>query len=118
MEYAFTLQICVSSENDISFLENILGLQGTEMDETQWKYTIEVGVEDDWIDFVDVFYKSLNGKFEILESIGVKKGDITIWYYYEYDQQCNMEFSPENLSKLAELGITLCISCWEKGLQA
>ena len=114
MKYTFTLEIDIPSKCDISFLENTLKLIGTKIDETQWIYTIGIGVEDDWIDFIDIFYKSLKGKFEILESVGIKKEDITIWYYYEYEQQCNMEFSPKNLAKLGELGITFCISCWEK----
>lgn len=33
---------------------------------------------------------------------------------YEYDEQCNMEFWPEDLKLLGEHGIVLCISCWEK----
>jgi len=115
MKYAFTLEIDIPLEINIDFLENILKLHGTEIDKRQWNYTIEIDVGDKWVDFIDVFYKSLNGKFDKLKSIGIRKEDITIWYYYEYDQQCNMEFSPKDLSKLSELGITFCISCWEKG---
>ncbi len=64
--------------------------------------------------FVDHFLAILNGKYEQLESIGITRDMISFWLLYEYDQQCNLEFNPEELRKTGQEGITLCISCWEK----
>ncbi len=33
---------------------------------------------------------------------------------YEYEQQCNMEFKPKIMKQIGNLGVVLCISCWEK----
>lgn len=40
---------------------------------------------------------------------------ISIWRYYEYDEQCNFEFSPQELKRMGDNGITFCISCWDTG---
>jgi len=114
MEYAFKLEINVQKEEDIVDLENIIGLQGKVLDKTQWYYEIEIEVEDEWVDFISIFYNALHGKFLRLKNLGITKEDITIWYYYEYIQQCNIEFNAADLKKLASLELTLCISCWEK----
>ena len=39
---------------------------------------------------------------------------IEFWIYYEYENQCNLEFDPDLLQKLGNIGCTLCISCWNK----
>jgi hypothetical protein len=49
-----------------------------------------------------------------LKDNGISTDDITIWYMYEYKQQCNMEFWPNITKRIGELGIVLCITCWEK----
>ena len=49
-----------------------------------------------------------------LKNIGVSIDMITFWYMYEYEQQCNMEFWPDVTKRMGELGVVLCISCWEK----
>ncbi len=63
---------------------------------------------------LDFLLDILNNKIPELEKIGIESRDITLWYLYEYDGQCNLEFRPEELKKLSDLGISLCISCWEK----
>ena len=78
-----------------------------------WEYTIE----ENSIQFyqaVDVLLSLLEGKTNALKSIGVFIEDISMWYLYEYTDQCNMEFNSNELKRIGELGITLCISCWEK----
>lgn len=49
-----------------------------------------------------------------LLQIGISSDMISIWYMYEYVHQCNMEFGPDITRKLGNLGIRLCITCWEK----
>ena len=46
------------------------------------------------------FLKLLNEKYEKLEQVGISRDMISIWYLYEYDQQCNMEFEAEQLKKI------------------
>ena len=60
------------------------------------------------------FIELISLNTEALEGIGISRNDISFWYMYEYDQQCNMEFAPDITKRIGELGIVLCISCWEK----
>jgi len=39
---------------------------------------------------------------------------LQLWVLYEYEHQCNLEFTPQQLKKLGELNIPLLISCWQK----
>ena len=78
-----------------------------------WIYSVEKSDEDIYFDFVNKFLEILEPNFSALENLDIKKSDISFWHLYGYDQQCNMEFSPNNLKRLGENGITLCISCWE-----
>ncbi len=57
----------------------------------------------------------MEGKYELLATIGIERKDITIWMLYEYDQQCNLEFDPIRMKRLGDNGIGLCISCWDAG---
>lgn len=48
-----------------------------------------------------------------LEKISVRKKDMSLWYLYEYETQCNIEFSPEEIKDISSSGLALCISCWQ-----
>lgn len=80
-----------------------------------WKLTL-VLPEDQPSDFVSYFLNLLEDKYDSLLEIGIQREDITIWYYYRYDNgQCNLEYSPEEMSRLGENGIRICISCLDSG---
>ena len=59
---------------------------------------------------VNYFIELLDSKMQKLPP----HTDVSLWYLYEYENQCNIEFPSVELKKLGELGVTLCISCWEK----
>lgn len=65
--------------------------------------------------FISTFLDILEGKYDSLVSIGVKRSDISVWIYYGYDEQCNLEFAPREMKRLGDNGIVLCASCWESG---
>jgi len=134
----YYLKIWVKKEH-YNRLETILGVKPSKEDEglydvTWWEYCIEAehyAVEDciqynskgeivympeNWqepIDFIEHFLSILDGKYEQLKEIGIERDDISVWYLYAYDGQCNMEFSPEDMYALGKEGIALCISCWD-----
>lgn len=56
--------------------------------------------------FTDLIGDNLRELIEINVSLDM----ITFWYMYEYEHQCNMEFSPDITKRIGELGIVLCIS--------
>jgi hypothetical protein len=63
---------------------------------------------------INYYLELIENNFEKLNQIGIKKEDLSIWYLYEYEEQCNMEFQPDELMRLGNNGISLCISCWKK----
>jgi len=60
--------------------------------------------------FIDLIINNLDR----LNEIGISIDRITFWYLYEYEQECNMAFYPGITKRLGDLGVTLCISCWQK----
>jgi len=80
-----------------------------------WTYEVVEKDEDPHFDFINVFLDLLETKYNLLEELNIQRSDITLWFLYEYDQQCNMEFDPVRLKRLGDNGITLCISCWDSG---
>jgi hypothetical protein len=103
--------------NEISIL---LGVQPTEFHKNKlndnpfvtWTYTVNVGEEEPYYDFINKFLDILEPKFADLEKIGVTKDNILFWLLYEFDQQCGMEFHPQEMKRLGESGIHLNIDCW------
>lgn len=78
----------------------------------------ELAVEEDSEVSPNVFeylIEALNSNLPRLANINISKADISFWYFYEYEEQCNMEFDTQILKKLGDLGVVFCISCWKKG---
>jgi len=82
-----------------------------------WTYEVITKEEYPYFDFINNFLDILESKYVKLAELGVQRDDITIWNYYEYDGQCNMEYDPNRLKRLGENGITLCITCWDSGIE-
>lgn len=61
-----------------------------------------------------LFLTLLTRHKDALAQLGVSGQDLSLWYIYAYEQQCNMEFGPALMKRMGELGLTLCISCYEK----
>jgi hypothetical protein len=78
-----------------------------------WQWELEENADDPPIDFVSTFLTLLEGKYEALAEVGVARRRIAVWLLYEYDEQCNIEFSPDDMKRLGEAGIVLCVSCWQ-----
>jgi len=101
-------------------ITEIIGVMPTDKDfkdkiPNTWTYEVIEEQNDPFYDFINKFLDLLEYKYDKLAEIGIKRSDISIWYLYEYDQQCNMEFDPTRLKRLGENGITLCVSCWDSG---
>ncbi len=79
-----------------------------------WTYCVDTKEEDPYFDFINIFLDLLDPNFTKLSEIGIEKNAISFWHLYEYDQQCSMEFNPQEMKRLGESGITLCIDCWQK----
>jgi hypothetical protein len=98
----------------------LLGLQPTETEKdkisqdrySSWMYMVTETDTDPYFDFINSFLDILEPKFADLEKLGVTKDNILFWLLYEYDQQCAMEFHPQEMTRLGQSGIHLNIDCW------
>jgi hypothetical protein len=78
---------------------------------------LELEIKDDSVLFntaINYFIDLIEKHEELLAHLGVNGEDITLWYLYEYEEQCNMEFEPNDLKRMGDNNIALCISCWKK----
>lgn len=93
-------------------IELILGLS-SDHSSTGWSLTIEEQ-SPQFLNALNVFIDLISSNLPKLNDCGITADMITFWFLYEYEQQCNMEFWPDVTRKIGDLGIVLCISCWEK----
>lgn len=100
------------SEEKAGTISQLLGVENN-CDYTSWSFEITENESDCSVDFVQTFLNYINGKEGELLELGVRSENISIWMLYEYDGQCNLEFSPRDMKSLGEKGISLCVSCWE-----
>lgn len=118
MKY-YRLQIDTKADSRETFdkVTEIVGLIPNELEnETNFKHWIYEKEESDsepYYDFINRFSEIVEPKIDVLSALGISSQDISVWYLYAYDQQCNMEFLPKDLKRLGDNGISLCISCWE-----
>lgn len=63
-----------------------------------------------WRDKVDEMLGLLAAHLETIRECGAD--DIRLDHAYFHDGQCNHEFEAAELRRIADLGITFCISCY------
>lgn len=112
MELSYVLRIrCSSSQKET--INQILTIESSSLEEDGWEMELIDRETDPPIDYVNIFLNILENKYKNLSDIGVERKNISVWIYYKYDQQCNMEFLPDEMKHLGENGIVLCVSCWQ-----
>lgn len=115
MKYIYSLRINIENVTNGNEISSILDVVESKIDKCYWELEKIENEIDPYIDYIGFFLDLLENKLDALEIIGVKKEDITIWLLYEYDDQCNLEFTPNQMKRIGDNGITFCISCWETG---
>ena len=110
----YSIQIDTISDN----FEKIGSLLNIQRNENKSYWTYEMVHGDTSLDIkegtvISHFLNILEGNYSRLLDLGIRGSDITFWITYEYDDQCNMEFHPEDTKRLDENGITLCVSCYQ-----
>jgi hypothetical protein len=116
-------RLYIDSNNNIETYNQItklLGIQPTKferrkkLDDTLdlWTYSVDTNDDEPYFDFINKFLDILEPKFNELKELGIDKSNITFWLLYEYDQQCGLEFHPQEMKRLGESGIVMCIDCW------
>lgn len=98
--------------NEKQKIEHILGKSDRDF-QKDWYLIIEED-SSEYLYALNKFVSIIETNLEQLKEIGIKEDSISFWYMYEYEQQCNMEFEPAIMRQIGNLGVVLCISCWEK----
>lgn len=49
-----------------------------------------------------------------LLKLGIKKDDIAFWIYYEYTEECILNLFTNDIKKIVNLNLNVCINCWKK----
>ncbi len=93
-------------------ISNLLNLENNN-NNSYWEHEIIELDLDDGFEFIDYFCNTIETNIESLKFIDISPSDFSIWFLYEYESQCNMEFNSDQMLRLGKLGISLCISCWE-----
>ncbi len=110
MKDTYCLRINCSLDK-LGQVEKVLDKKSDNSDTSLWEWSIKEDLRP--TDAFNAFLDLLEGKYDDLAKIGLQKSNISIWRYYEYDQECNLEISPEQMINLGSKGIVLCISCWQ-----
>jgi hypothetical protein len=113
MKREYCLRIHCPNRSVAEQLDCIFGVKGSASD-GHWEYVLTEGQGDAHVDFSDVFTTMLRNTWGRVAELGVSRDDIEVWMYYEYSSQCNMEFSPSEMKRPADAGLTFCVSCWEE----
>lgn len=83
---------------------------------TQYNWEYEISEDSDlYLKAFDHLLGLIENKMDLLLEAGIQQDNISIWYIYEFEGQCNIEFVPDHLKRIGNIGISLCISCWGKG---
>ncbi len=98
-------------DTPIKEVEGLLGRNSSNTDSTYWEWLIENDSKPS--EAFSLFLDLLTNQYDRLAKIGIARENISIWRNYQYDQECNLEISPEQMKSLGEQGIVLCISCWQ-----
>lgn len=106
----YTLKIDTRKKN-YSEITRILQIVPSSI-EYFWEFAINED-NDLYVRAIDYFMDLIESNIQKLKKSGIEADDIVIWFYKPYTNECNIEFSPNEMRRLAENGITLCISCWE-----
>ena len=108
----YNLRISCSNDIQKEKISCILGVKANRQMNGTWYFEVEEEEIDGYFDFIKYFIDILEEKYEQLKSIEISKEDISLWFLYGYENECNMEFLPSDLKRLGDNGISLCISCW------
>lgn len=113
MSAFYSLKINLKEDGISEKITDIVG-EKPNVENSSWELERVIKDGDIYIDYIEYFLDLLEGNYDKLSLLSIQRNDISIWLLYEYDEQCNMEFSPQNLKRMGENEIGLCVSCWQK----
>ncbi|WP_347219757.1 hypothetical protein [Chryseobacterium sp.] len=97
------------------FFPQITNILGVEPSKTDYVWELSINENNEvFTKAIAYFISLIEHKHSELEKINITRASISVWLYKVYSGQCNIEFSPDEMRKLSDHDITLCVSCWEE----
>jgi hypothetical protein len=112
MYNSYVLRIATNINNYIA-LNEIFEINVDQNHHAYWEYEIETN--DQFHNAIETITDILHANKDKILNLGISSNEIVLWLFYGYEEQCNMEFSPQDIKNLSTIGITFCISCWNEG---
>jgi hypothetical protein len=120
----------MSAIGGMTFWIDLNSIEDEELDNIAISNLLSVDVQDGRINAPEglkhdpdkpyVFYQEIVWLLDLIEQeskelkqLGVCMEQSSIWVIYEYFAQCNMEYDASVLKRVGDLGLKLCISCYE-----
>lgn len=72
----------------------------TDFNKNVFSFTVMEEENDSYFNYISYFLDIIDNCYQQLNAIGITKNDITIWRYFKYFEQCNMEFNPLEMKRL------------------
>lgn len=104
----------IRTDQNWDAVNEIMDMNTNEKASNYWMYEVEASDHNPYPKILNYFVDLIEAKFSILGGIGVNKNDISIWLLTESngEEQNNLEFNAELLSKISLYVTSFCISNW------
>ena len=93
-------------------LNDLFDLKKNQDPKGYWEYEIDEN-DRSFNNAINTITDKIEKNSKHLAKYGISSDNMAIWIFYEYEEQCNLEFAPFELKRLSENNLSLCISCWE-----
>lgn len=104
----------IRTDQDLDTVNKIMDMNINHKSSSLWMLDIEASKDNPHSKILNQFIDLIEAKFSILNSIGIYKNDVSIWLLMESDgeEQSNIEFDAELLSRLSANIVIFCLSSW------
>ena len=104
----------IRTDQNWDAVNEIMDMNTNEKASNYWMYEVEASDHNPYPKILNHFIDLIAAKFSTLRSIGINKNDISVWLLVESngEEQNNLEFNAELLSKISLYVTSFCISSW------
>lgn len=106
----YIIRFCLSQDKYLE-ISSVLGLD-FEWDNQTGRFEFNCDFKENYWACLNTILDLIEIKSDKLQSLGIKKESISIWFISEMSEQTNFEFPPNLLEKFGKSGVHFCISLY------
>ncbi len=111
-----TDEVALMVMHEAGFSNDLVGMLGLKEGATLqkrhfWTYRQQRFQSQPQVDFMSYFLDVLEGKYQELAGMGIKRRDIMLQWVHRYEGRCHLEFQPMVLERMGRNGIGLSMTC-------